>query len=173
MQGIYRNIIHWTAGAYSPNSIDRLHYHFLTAWDSVNKKAYIQKGKFRPEDNANCYDGKYAAHTGGGNTGSVGWGICGMLGFEGPNHTGKFPITREQFELTCAEIAQFCLDNNIPITPQTIMTHYEFGKAHPNTSSAGKPDINYLPPFPQLKAEDIGDFFRDKIRWYWVKAQQK
>lgn len=170
MPALERIIVHWTAGGYLPNSTDRSHYHFLTAWDEVNKKPYTQKGKFKPEDNINCYDGRYAPHCGGGNTGSVGWAICGMLGFLNGLSTGRFPITREQFEFTCSEIAKFCKQNNIPVTPQTILTHYEFGKAHPKTSSAGKIDITYLPPFPQLKADDIGDFIRDKIRWYYLKG---
>ncbi len=59
-------IIHWTAGTYQPNTTDLEHYHFLI--DGEGKK---HNGKYKPEDNENCNDGKYAAHTGGGNTGAL------------------------------------------------------------------------------------------------------
>lgn len=168
---ITRVILHWTAGSYMPNSIDRSHYHYMTALD--NNGVYIEKGKFSVEDNINCKDGKYAEHTGGGNTGSLGWAICGMLGYKNPQDVGDFPITKEQFELTCSEIAKFCKANNIPVTPLTVLTHYEFGLAHPTSSSAGKIDISFLPykvsinsEIRYLKPEEIGDFIRNKVKWY-------
>ena len=52
-------IIHWTAGAHTPNSIDLRYYHYL-----IDKNGRINYGIFKPEDNENCYDGKYAPHTG-------------------------------------------------------------------------------------------------------------
>ena len=55
---------------------------------------------------------------------------------------------------------------NIPITPQTVMTHYEFGLKNPKTSSAGKIDIIFLPPYPDVITSKIGDFIRNKVRWY-------
>ena len=62
--------------------------------------------------------------------------------------------------------ADLCLKYNIPITPKTVFTHYEFGKAHPKTSSAGKIDITFIPPYPDIKADDCGCFIRTKILWY-------
>ena len=58
-----RLIIHWTAGTYNPTDYEKQHYHFL-----VDGKGLIYKGFYRPEDNEICRIGKYAAHTGGGNT---------------------------------------------------------------------------------------------------------
>ena len=46
------------------------------------------------------------------------------------------------------------------------MTHYEFGLKNPKTTSKGKIDIIYLPPYPTIKKENIGDFIRNKIKWY-------
>ena len=56
------------------------------------------------------------------------------------------------------------------------MTHYEFGKANPNTSSAGKIDITWLPyTNDEIKKvtkstvvtnSSYGDFIRNKIKWY-------
>ena len=66
-----RIILHWTAGANEPNNTDYQHYHYL-----VNGNGVVVKGKYNPEDNLNCNDGKYAQHTGGGNTGSIGVAMC-------------------------------------------------------------------------------------------------
>ena len=79
-----RIILHWTAGAYQPNSTDYEHYHYLVTGDGL-----VVKGKYKPEDNKNCNDGKYAAHTGGGNTGSIGIAMCGMMNYS-PNK--GFPV---------------------------------------------------------------------------------
>lgn len=46
------------------------------------------------------------------------------------------------------------------------MTHYEFGQNNPKTTSFGKIDIVYLPPYPWIAKKDIGSFIRSKIRWY-------
>ena len=62
-----RIVIHWTGSTYQPNSVDYEHYHYLITGDGLTIN-----GKYKPEDNENCYDGKYAQHTGGGNTGDSG-----------------------------------------------------------------------------------------------------
>ena len=49
------------------------------------------------------------------------------------------------------------------------MTHYEFGRKNPKTSSAGKIDIVYLPAYPNILQEELGDFIRNKIKWYFSK----
>ena len=62
--------------------------------------------------------------------------------------------------------AQLALKYEIPIKSTTVMTHYEFGKSHPETSSRGKIDITFLPPFSWLEKDEIGKFIRSKIKWY-------
>jgi hypothetical protein len=160
-----RVIIHWTAGTNQPNGTDYLHYHYL-----INGDGLVTLGKFKPEDNENCYDGKYAQHTGGGNTGSIGVSMCGMYGFKSSKDIGKYPLTKKQCESTFKKVAEICKQYKIPVTAQTVMTHYEFGKSHPNTSSAGKIDIIYLPPYPEQTADKVGDFIRSKIRWYYQQT---
>ena len=88
-----RIIIHWTAGQYAPNVTDLEHYHFI-----VGGSGKVHNGKYMPEDNENCYDGKYAQHCGGGNTGSIGVSMCGMLGFKNSKNVGKYPLTGKQVE---------------------------------------------------------------------------
>ena len=130
----------------------------------------ILKGKFAPGDNLNCNDGKYAQHCGGGNTGAIGVSMCGMYVPKGVNiKETKFPLTRIQCEATFKLVAELCKKYNIKITPQTVLTHYEFGQAHPKTSSYGKIDIVYLHPFPEIDKKNMGDFIRNKIEWYFNK----
>lgn len=163
-----RIIIHWTGGTNQPSSVDYEHYHYL-----VTGGGLVVKGKYAPEDNLNCNDGKYAQHCGGGNTGSIGVAMCGMTGFKGTKNSTKFHLTRYQCERAFKLIAELCVKYDIQITPQTVLTHYEFGQTHPKTSSYGKIDITYLHPFPEVTANKIGDFIRNKIRWYANFAEFK
>ena len=159
-----RIIIHWTAGTGSPNSVDKQHYHYL-----IDSQGKIHNGIFTPEDNLNCYDGRYAAHTGGGNTASIGVAMCGMCGFKGADNVGKYPLTRVQCESMFKLVAELAKKYAIAVTSNNVMTHYEFGLKNPKTSSAGKIDIIHLPPFPGVPKDKIGDFIRSKIRWYLGK----
>lgn len=157
-------IIHWTAGAYTPNSTDLRHYHYL-----IDKNGRINCGIFRPEDNENCNDGKYAQHTGGGNTGAIGVALCGMYGFSSATKLGCYPLTKIQCEALFSFIAKLSKKYKIKIDNNHIMTHYEFGLKNPHTTSAGKIDIICLPPYPQIKQQKIGDFIRSKVLWYSTK----
>mgnify|MGYP004486782735 CR=1 FL=1 len=160
-----RVIIHWTAGSYYPTDYEKEHYHFL-----IDKVGKIHEGKFKPESNAVCRIGKYAAHTGGGNTGSIGVAMCAMAGYKNKLNVGKYPITKKQFEATmefCAKLAKqykFCVNS------QTFLTHYEFGLKNPKTTSAGKIDITYIPSYPWVDKNDVGSFIRSKIKWYLSKC---
>lgn len=159
-----RIIIHWTAGTYYPNDYEKEHYHFL-----VDKDGIVHNGEFKPEDNEICKIGKYAAHTGGGNTGSIGVAICAMAGYKSPSCIGKYPILKKQFESTMEFCSRLIKKYNIEITPENVMTHYEFGISHPKTTSAGKIDITYLPPYSWVSKNDLGSFIRSKIKWYKEK----
>lgn len=155
-------IIHWTAGTYQPNTTDLEHYHFLI--DGEGRK---HNGKYKPEDNENCNDGQYAAHTGGGNTGAIGVAMCAMAGFKSAADCGNYPITPVQLEACFKLCAELCKKYNIPV--ENVWTHYEFGINHPDTTSHGKIDIIYLPPYPLVKRNEVGGFIRSKIRWYLNK----
>lgn len=157
-----RIIIHWTAGGYNPNACDKQHYHYL-----IDSKGKVYYGIFKPEDNENCNDGRYAQHTGGGNTGSIGIAMCGMCGFTSANKVGKYPLTKIQCERTFKLIAELAKKYHIEINNVNVMTHYEFGQTHPKTTSNGKIDIIYLPPYPNIQKSKIGDFIRSKALWYF------
>ena len=165
-----RIILHWTAGTNQPCNTDYQHYHYLVNGDGV-----VVEGKFPVSANEVCKADKngkalYAAHCGGGNTGSIGVSMCGMYVPANTNiKNTKYPLTKVQCEATFKLLAQLCKKYGFAVTPQTVMTHYEFGKANPKTSSAGKIDIIFLPAYPDVKQAEIGDFIRSKVKWYLSK----
>ena len=164
MSGLNKIVIHWTAGSNYPNNTDNSHYHFL-----IDKDAKVYNGKYKPEDNINCGDGKYAQHTGGGNTGAIAVSMCGMYNFKNKNSVGPYPLTKVQCEKMFKTVAELCKKYNIKITPNTVLTHYEFGQKNPKSSSYGKIDIIYLPPYPEVKQSEVGNFIRSKVAWYLSK----
>jgi hypothetical protein len=89
-----------------------------------------------------------------------------MAGYQGAGKVGAYPLTQKQCEASWAWIARLCLEHGIAVTPETVFTHYEFGKLHPDSDSAGKIDITHLPHQPNLKPDEIGDYIRQKVRWY-------
>lgn len=169
MTSLSKITIHWTAGTDAPTINELACYHFLV--DSVGR---CWNGKHKPEDNLNCKDGNYAAHTGGGNTGNIGIAMCGMAGYRNPHDAGRYPITAYQFESCMQKVAELCSIYGIDVTPQTVFTHYEFGLRNPKTSSAGKIDITYIPPYSWVTKEDCGSFIRSKVKWYLnrIKSMQ-
>lgn len=157
MSGLYRIIVHWTAGNNARAcATDREAYHFM-----ILKDGTVVRGTHTPEDNINTRDGRYAHHTGDGNTGSIGVALCGMGGYQSRRYVGQFPLTRTQCDSAFKLIADLCKKYNID--PNNVMTHYEFGKSHRGRSS-GKIDITYLPPYPNLQADEIGSFIRKQVR---------
>jgi len=163
---VKRIIYHWSAGTYQPNNVDKKHYHFL-----INDKGEIFEGEFQPIDNEDCSDGKYAAHTGGGNTASVGIAFCGMLGFHNRNVVGNYPLTKKQCEAGFKLGAKLCKRYNLNLNDKlTIQTHYGFGRRNPKTTSAGKIDIIYLPCYPEIHQDKIESFIFNKVKWYVEKG---
>ena len=166
-----RIVLHWTAGTNFPNTTDLQHYHFL-----IDKDGKLYKGKFPVSANEICKTDQfgralYAAHTGGGNTGSIGVAVCGMAGYKGKLSDTKYPLTAVQVEKMFSLTAQLCKKYNISISPDTVLTHYEFGKSHPNTASFGKIDITILPPYLSAKPHEVGNFIREKVKWYLEKMK--
>ena len=131
-------ICHWTGGVYEPNATDLSHYHYL-----ITGSGKVIEGKYKPEDNLDCTDGKYAQHCGGGNTGRIGIALCGMW-------SKDYPIKRIQLEAMCKLIAQLCNKYSIPITSNTIMT-------------------DKLPCIALYDRRAIGNWIRIKTNWYKSK----
>lgn len=146
-QKIKRIIIHHTAGTYKANSTDLEAYHYV-----VEGNGTIVKGKHSIEDNIDCTDGNYAAHTLKGNTGSIGVAMACNKGFNKHcMNACSFPITNLQYKSMIDLCASLMLKYNIDINQ--IWTHYEWDKVH--KINQGKVDIIYLPMYNTLKPEDI------------------
>lgn len=165
-------IIHWTAGQNQPNVDDLEHYHYLYS------DGLVISGEYKPEDNINCSDGKYAAHTGGLNTNAIGVALCGMLNFDYSTKKADYKISKETCESMFKHVAQLAKKYGIQINDDNIMTHYEVGqkvkenkiKRTPLTSAnLGKIDIIYLHAFTDVAVQQMGNFIRDKILWYYRK----
>jgi N-acetylmuramoyl-L-alanine amidase len=160
--------IHWSVTGYTPTQDCFDHYHYI-----IDDKGYVHAGKRGPESNLahSVQAGTYQAHCGGGNTNCIGVSMASMLGYEGRHHVGQYPITERQFEGCCEYIAKLCLKYDIKIDNEHIFTHRKFGLLHPHTSSAGKIDIEFLPHKPELKPDEIDDYFISKIKWYYDKIK--
>lgn len=155
-------IVHWTAGHRTANKEDKEHYHYVIDVDGL-----VHTGIYSPEDNQNCQDGKYAKHCGGGNTGAIGVAICGMYGFNSKTKKCKDEkdmISRLQAESMFAWIAYLC--KKYDISYNQVLTHAEFGLAHPKSESAGKIDISYIPWENLSGIKECGDYIRNKVKWY-------
>ena len=166
MTSLTKICLHWTAGASKPCNVDLNSYHFVFDKDG---KEYA--GKYKPEDNLNCYDGKYAKHCGGGNTGCIGLSCCGMYGFDLTHKQTKYPLTQKQVEAMCCKAAELCLKYGIQVSEKTVFTHYEFDRKR--AKPEGKIDITYLPYLPNLPKERMGFYLRNKIQWYTLQLKKK
>lgn len=156
---MHRIIIHWTAGPRicRPDELD--HYHFI-----VNQDLTIHKGVHGIDENANTADGIYAAHTLKCNQGSIGVSMAGMRGaVESPFDPGPDPITKSQFDRTLALVAQLAVAYQIPVTPQTILTHAEV-QDNLKIQQRGKWDITILPwDHTVNSAKEVGDLLRSTV----------
>jgi hypothetical protein len=173
-QTLKRICIHWTAGGVKANDLDRSHYHF-----TVEQDGDIIAGNLPPESNIpqngvslnGQPEGSYMAHCGGGNSFTIGVSLCGMTG-QNPNKSWKNPLTPAQCEMGFQLVAQLCAIYGIPVTAETVFTHYEFGLCNPNTPSAGKIDISVLPFMPALLPNQVGGYIRGRVSAYLAQIQK-
>lgn len=160
MASLNKITFHWTGGTYVPNAVDLEAYHFL-----IDGEGRVHKGNHKPEDNLNCKDGNYAKHCGGSNTGNIGIAICAMW------NKLDYPIKRVQVEAACKLAAELCEKYGIRITNRNVLTHAEFGRLYPHTTSGGKIDIQSLPCVAVHGIDSVGDWMRNKVNWYKSKIQ--
>ena len=154
-----RIIIHWTAGRHEPSAMDRKHYHYIVGGDGT-----IVSGDLPVDANESTAD-TYAAHTRGLNTGSIGVAFAAMHGAkERPFSAGEYPITKDQVEAMTQLVFDLSDRYDIPITPETILTHAEVEPTL-GVKQRGKWDVTWLPDMDQAgNARAAGDFLRQKVR---------
>lgn len=159
-----RVILHWTGGGHTPNSTDIKAYHFLIAGDGK-----VVPGHFSVSANSSArgslVPGTYAAHCKGLNTDSIGISLCAMLGAkEVPFSPGSAPITEKQITALSKLVAEMCIVYQIPVTPQTVLTHAEV-EGTLGVKQEQKWDIRYLPGYTKLlSATDAGIILRRGIQ---------
>lgn len=152
MSKLKRIILHWTGGTYNVNKTDKEAYHFI-----IDGKGNVYEGTHKPEDNINCKDGNYAAHAKDHNTGSIGVSIaCRRDTFTQP--------TRKQIEAMCKLTAELCKKYDIAIGPRTVLTHMELDPKR-------KIDINNIPCVAVYGKDNVGNWLRNKVIWYYRKIK--
>lgn len=162
-----RIILHWTGGAGAVSDLDREHYHAI-----VDAAGRVTLGEHDIEDNLNCNDGDYAAHTRGCNTGSIGLAIAAMGGAteRNPRASRHLP-TRVQVDALCRLAAKLARAYCIPVQRETILNHGEVERVLGN-KQAGKWDINWL-PWDIAPHKSAGDWLRARIAAYAAEETSK
>lgn len=164
MTKLVRIIPHWSVTNYKASENSKKHYHFL-----YEGNGNVVDGKFKPEANAPCRKGRYAAHTLGTNTGSIGVAFMAMRGARSPKNFGDYPIKEGQFEAGCRHIASLCRKYKIAVTDTTVLTHAEVEK-NLGRKQRGKWDIAVLPHVGLVGAKACGDYLRQRVRFHLTKT---
>lgn len=156
-----RIICHWTAGAHKANGLDRNSYHLLIEGDGT-----LVRGLHPISANERPAAGRYAAHTLNCNTGSIGVAMCCMGGAgvrESPFNAGPFPMTRTQWDVMVAAVADLCRRYGIGVSPQTVLSHAEV-EANLGIAQRGKWDFTRLAFDPSIAgARACGDRLRREV----------
>lgn len=152
--------VHWTGGGHSANATDLNSYHIL-----VEGNGGVVRGNRSIEANAVGSKLKPASHTLGANQGAIGISMCCMAGaIESPFSTGRYPLTRIQWDNTMRVIATLARRYVIPVTPVTILTHAE---VEPNLGihQKNKWDIVRLPFDDKITVgcRPVGDLMRRTV----------
>lgn len=154
-----RVIAHWTGGGYTANAIDRKAYHFLVQGDGS-----VVRGTHSVADNVSTADGKYAAHTKGCNTGSIGVTMCAMSNCqEKPFKTGPAPLKERQWDVMTEVVAELCRFYDIPVRRETVLGHGEV-QTTLGIAQNGKWDPMVLPWNRSLAKADVGNLLRAHVK---------
>lgn len=159
---INRVVWHWAVTGYNITSHAKKAYHFL-----VDGNGKVHNGDFPVSANAAgaaLVSGRYAPHTRGLNSGSIGNSVLGMSGAtEVPFTTGPFPMKENQIEallqLTASQVKQY----NIDVTPRTVLSHAEVQPTL-GVKQSGKWDYMWLPGFSLPKnSVEVGNILRERL----------
>lgn len=155
-----RIIFHWTGGSYTPSSLDKEHYHFV-----IDGNGRVHAGLHKIDANIPpLREGEYAAHTRATNSYSIGIALCCMAGATEGRSNGKYPVKEKQFERLAEVIAELCRTYNIPVTPETVLSHAEVQETL-GIKQNGKWDISVLPFDTSTKgARAVGDRLRARVK---------
>lgn len=152
-------VAHWSAGQHKASVLDAEHYHIIVEGDGN-----LVKGDHDIKDNVNTADDDYAAHTRHFNTNVIGVSVACMVGaIERPFNPGTDPMTQVQWDKLMLVIADLCRFYNIPVTPQTVLSHAEV-QGTLGIMQRGKWDFTRLAFDPQtVGAKACGDKMRRQV----------
>lgn len=153
-----RVILHWTAGAYTPNSTDLKAYHFVVDGDGKWHRG-VDVAK-----NSGSLKSGYAAHTLNCNTGSIGVSLACMAGaVESPFNAGKYPMKAVQVSSLVAGLRELLPVYSIPVGPKTVLSHAEV-QGTLGIAQRQKWDYTRLPFNDDLRgATAIGNWIRERV----------
>jgi len=154
-----RIIWHWTAGTYSVSALDRQHYHFVIDGEGHYYDAVPIENNVPP-----LVSGKYAAHTLGSNSGSIGISCAAMAGARETGNYGSFPLLQRQIDTLITLSVALCHYYEIPVSPKTTLSHAEV-QTNLGIQQRGKWDIAVF-PFDLCfnTAKKCGDYIRAKVQ---------
>ena len=154
-----RVIVHWTAGGYTANEVDRKAYHILVEADGK-----LVRGTHAIDDNVSTADGVYAAHTLNCNTGSIGVSACSMAGcVRSPFSPGRSPMREIQWRTMAEVAADLCRAYGIRVTLQTVLGHGEV-ETTLGIRQKDKWDPMVLPWAPEMTIRQVGTAFRTMVQ---------
>lgn len=152
---------HWTAGNHKSSADDRTHYHFVVDGDGK----FWQGVKLPSMNSLTNKSGSWAYHTLSANTGALSISVACMGGaIERPFNSGRFPMTKVQWDKMILAIADLCEAYNIPVTDKTVLSHAE---VQPNLGikQRGKWDFTRLSFDPSVVgAKACGDKMRREVQ---------
>lgn len=152
---INKIIIHHTGGSYKACYVDKQCYHYIIQGDGT-----IVTGVYKPEDNINCKDGKYAQHTYLGNTGAIGVAVACNYKYSMFDKTSTpYPLNKKQYSSLINLIVELIRKYNIKLNDVT--THYMHDKQ--KNIKQGKSDITYLPWEPNISPNKVLARIREDI----------
>lgn len=154
-----RIIVHWTGGSHEVSGLDKEHYHFI-----VDGKGKVYRGNHSIQQNMSYARGKYAAHTYGLNTNSIGVSAACMGGAGvSRNNAGPFPLTKVQWNTLVKVVAELCKFYHLEPTEKQVLQHGDVHRVY-GIDQWGKWDINFLPWDPNMSHEEVGHTFRRLVR---------
>lgn len=153
-----RIILHWTAGAYTPNKTDLAAYHFVVDGDGKWHRG-VDVAK-----NSGSLKSGYAAHTLNCNTDSIGVSLACMAGaVESPFKAGAYPMKVRQVDSLVDGVRELARAYGIPVGPKTILTHAEV-QGNLGIAQRQKWDYTRIPFDDSLRgATVIGNWLRKRI----------
>lgn len=153
-----RIVLHWSAGTHHASTYEREHYHFLVEGDGTVVEGVPVAANLRRLEAGN----RYAAHTRGMNSYSVGIALCGMHGAVPGGTFGAFPLLEEQVAEGCIFVGWLCHLWGLPVTRDTVFVHSEAERVH-GVEQPGKWDIDVLQFRPDDTPEQVADWLRERV----------